>query len=295
MDAVAVDLRCSAQARALATDPGGTAVAANAFLLVEVPLPWPNDIGDHPAVADAADVIKALGARLQAVVPSRDDPAHAQAMLYAHDGGPFLRYTRRNAGLDEQDLRAGIRSLVDAPVIVDGTRDLLVCTHGARDRCCGAMGTTLAMRTQPNDGLHVRRTSHLGGHRFAPTALLLPEGTAWAWLDDALLDCILNRSGDLTDVLPHYRGSAAMATPALQLLERAAFADAGWEFLDVARQGETVAVDGLRTTVRVETATGAWTGVVEQVGTTPQPVCGEELRAAKKVDDVLKLIEVRAD
>ncbi len=289
------DLRCSSQARALGSDPGGSAVAADAFLVIEVPLPWPTDIGDHRAVIAAAEAIKAVGARVQGVVPPRDDAAQAQAVLYSHEGGPFTRYVRRDACLDAADLSSGICSLAEAPVVDDGTRDLLVCTHGARDRCCGAMGTTLAMNVASRNGLHVRRTSHLGGHRFAPTALLLPEGTAWAWLDDALLETILERSGDLGAVLPHYRGSTVMPTPALQLLERAAFGEVGWAFLDASRAGTMVSVNGARTTVHLETSLGAWTGVVEKLGTVPQPVCGAELSEAKKTDDVLKLVEFRQD
>ncbi|MDP1793357.1 MAG: sucrase ferredoxin [Acidimicrobiales bacterium] len=279
----------------MGSDPAGTAVAADAFLVIEVRLPWPDDIGDHAAVVAAADAIRDVGARVQGVVPPRDDASQAQPVLYSHDGGPFTRYSRRDACLDATDLSSAICSLADAPVVDDGARDLLVCTHGARDRCCGAWGTTLAMNVSPRSELHVRRTSHLGGHRFAPTALLLPEGTAWAWLDDALLDAILEREGDLATVLPHYRGSTAMATPALQLLDRAVFGDVGWHYLELPRRGVTVEHAGARTTVRLETSVGAWTGVVEQVGTVPQPVCGFDLSEAKKADPILKLIELRQD
>lgn len=289
------DLRCATQARAMGADPGGTAVASNAFLLLELPLPWPHDIGDHPSVQAAAADIAAIGARTQGVVPPRDDATQAQAVLYSCDPDAFGSYVRRDACLDAEDLASGIRSLLDAPVADDGVRDLLVCTHGARDRCCGAMGTTLAMNVATRDGLRVRRTSHLGGHRFAPTAVLFPEGTAWAWLDDALLDAIIERSGDLARVLPHYRGSTAFDDPAVQFTERAVFGEVGWDWLDATRAGDVIARDGDWTTVRVESTLGAWVGVVQQLGTVPQPVCGEELSAAKKADPVLKLVDFSMD
>ncbi len=279
----------------MGADPGGTAVASDSFLVIEVPLPWPNDIGDHPAVVAAMDEVKAVGARVQGVVPPREDADQAQAVLYSHDGGAFVRYERRDACLDAADLAAGIRSLAESPVMDDGMRDLLVCTHGARDRCCGAMGTSLAMNVSSRDGLRVRRTSHLGGHRFAPTAVLFPEGTAWAWLDDALVDAILERTGDVADVIPHYRGSTALADPVVQFTERAAFAEVGWEWLDNERVGMVVATDGDWTTVRLDSALGTWFGTVQQLGTVPQPVCGEELSAAKKADPVLKLVDFSFD
>lgn len=279
----------------MGADPGGTAVASDAFLVVEVPLPWPNDIGDHAAVKAAAHEIAAIGARVQGVVPPREDAEQAQAVLYSHDGGPFLSYVRRDACLDAADLASGIRSLLEAPVADDDARDLLVCTHGARDRCCGSAGTSLAMSVSSRSGLRVRRTSHLGGHRFAPTAVLLPEGTAWAWLDDALLDAILERSGEVASVIPHYRGSTALMEPVVQFVERAAFAEVGWEWLDNERAGSVVASDGEWTTVRIDSALGTWFGTVQKMGTVPQPVCGEELSAAKKSDDVLKLVDFSFD
>ena len=276
-------------------EPSGTAVASNAFLVVEVPLPWPNDIGEHRDVIAAACELAAIEARVQAVVPPRDNADQAQALLYSHVGGPFRSYTRRDACLDAADLASGVRSLIEAPIVDDGARDLLVCTHGARDRCCGAMGTSLAMNIGARDGLRVRRTSHLGGHRFAPTAVLFPEGTSWAWLDDSLLDAIFERSGDLRDVLPHYRGSTAMATPAVQYVERAVFEEVGWEWLDAEREGSVVARDGDWTTVRIQSSLASWIGVVQQVGTVAQPVCGEPLSAAKKADPILKLVDFSLD
>ena len=52
----------------------------------------------------------------------------------------------------------------------------------AGDRCCGSLGTALAQELladplQLGDDVRVWRTSHTGGHRFAPTALVLPQGT----------------------------------------------------------------------------------------------------------------------
>jgi len=62
---------------------------------------------------------------------------------------------------------------LDAPQI-------LVCTHGSRDRCCGVLGGMIfsQLKSQISQILPsaVWQVSHLGGHRFAPTALCLPLG-----------------------------------------------------------------------------------------------------------------------
>ncbi len=70
---------------------------------------------------------------------------------------------------------------------------LLVCANGRRDRCCGHSGGRLADALW--QGRHADRVltcTHLGGHRFAPTALLLPVGALHGRLDvqsaTALLD-----------------------------------------------------------------------------------------------------------
>jgi len=280
------DLRCSAQARVSDTDPAGTAAAADAFLLVELPLPWPKEITDHPSLEGASD----LGARVQGVVPS--DTGEYGITLYRRPGWPFVRYERREIRGSMDEIPATCRAVFDAPVEASDVTDLLVCTHGSRDRCCGSLGTALFFGMAQPAGVRVRRTSHTGGHRFAPTALLLPEGTAWAWLDEALLTAVLERTGEVAKVIPHYRGSTAMSTPALQVAERAVFEAVGWSWLDTPRSGEVVGLDGERTVVRIDSPVGSWQAVVQRVGTRPQPLCGVDLSGAKKTDDELRLVSL---
>lgn len=56
----------------------------------------------------------------------------------------------------------------------------LVCTHGARDRCCAKWGMPVFQRLCQLAGegapARVWQASHLGGHRFAPVVLTLPDG-----------------------------------------------------------------------------------------------------------------------
>lgn len=57
----------------------------------------------------------------------------------------------------------------------------LVCTHGTRDRCCAKYGQTLYAQLEAMPRLRGRvwQTSHLGGHRFAPTLVTLPSGLCY--------------------------------------------------------------------------------------------------------------------
>ncbi|HEU5385864.1 MAG TPA: sucrase ferredoxin [Streptosporangiaceae bacterium] len=48
----------------------------------------------------------------------------------------------------------------------------LVCTNGKRDRCCAVRGRPVAAAIADATGWDTWESSHLGGHRFAATALL---------------------------------------------------------------------------------------------------------------------------
>ena len=58
-------------------------------------------------------------------------------------------------------------------------------------RCC-----TSSWRLAPTD-VRVWRCSHTGGHRFAPTAITLPDGRAWAYADADLIDGVIDRTADV--------------------------------------------------------------------------------------------------
>ncbi len=285
-------LRCSDQARTLAADPAGTAIRARAVLLVDLPLPWPKDIADHPALAgEVAALAAGLGARLQGVVPDPARAARGEALVVLHRAGQgdFRGYERHAVVTSAGDLAAGVRAVAASTAPEPGL-DVLVCGHGSRDRCCGSLGTALHAAAGAQPGIQIHRTSHLGGHRFAPTAVLLPEGTAWAWLDDALLGAIVDRRVPPAALRAHYRGSLAMPHPAVQVAEGEVFAAVGWGWLDHARRGAVVAAEPDRWTVRIDGAAGSWVGVVVRTGSAPQPVCGRPLSAAAKADDHLRLV-----
>lgn len=56
------------------------------------------------------------------------------------------------------------------------TNVYFVCTHGTRDRCCARHGhRTWTVLNELSNG-RAWQCSHLGGHRFAPNVLVLPQG-----------------------------------------------------------------------------------------------------------------------
>jgi hypothetical protein len=58
----------------------------------------------------------------------------------------------------------------------------LVCVHGRRDRCCAQRGMPVYSAFAAQLGDAVWQTSHLGGHRFAATMVVLPAGISYGRL-----------------------------------------------------------------------------------------------------------------
>ncbi len=52
----------------------------------------------------------------------------------------------------------------------------LVCTNGQRDLCCARFGLPVYAALREQVGERAWQVTHLGGHRFAPNVLVLPDG-----------------------------------------------------------------------------------------------------------------------
>lgn len=297
-------LRCAVVSRDEGLHPLGSAGSYRGFLLVDWPLPWPSKLEEAPGITPIVAALKGTGIRLQGVVPGPG--ATRRAALYVRPAGDgfagYRRVERRSeAGSDHRSLVAlalGLLASADdvaaAPVPSPSSPgadaavgDLLVCTHGRRDVCCGSFGTTLAVELLADTdiakaGYQVGRTSHTGGHRFAPTAVLLPEATMWAFVDADLLSRVVRRDGPVEAVLDNYRGSTGVGSPSLQALERVAFGDVGWGWLDWVRSG---ADDGAGRVTVTGTSPGGevrtWTAEAS-TRTVPVPDCGKPLEQAPK-------------
>lgn len=299
MTTAAIDsLRCSAWARRVGLDPGGTAGSYSGYLVIDQPVPWPRDVGEIEEVAALSDLLARSGLRVQASVSSSDRPR--RVALYRTDGaGRFRGFLGRSTefGGDGESLRSAVaRLLAGEGAPIESRAEVLVCTHGRRDVCCGALGTELhgllSMMSLPS-GVRLGRTSHTGGHRFAPTFVLLPEATLWAFADAELAVQVLTREGDPSTAADRYRGCAGLSGPRVQVLEREVFREIGWDLFSCARSGSDAGhagagvVDDLDRPVRLEVerpdgTVEAWEATVNPGRELPVPDCGRPLEEAKK-------------
>lgn len=281
----AEDFRCAPWTAAHGFDPIGSATAFDRLVTVEVPGPWPSDVADLEWIAPL-DVPS--GTRVQAIVPESGRA----------DGTVLLTRWERELGtlrgvdclVAADDVSSALAALVagDDPdaELTEAPPEILVCSHGARDRCCGGPGTRLAIETRARlPETRVRRTSHLGGHRFAPTALTLPDGRMWAFLDADVLAGIVQRELPAGEAREFYRGNVAL-DPWAQTLEGAVLEECGWATVDFDEVTAVSDVEGDRASVGLAWTAGGITderaAIVEIVDRYPVLQCGLAPPEAKK-------------
>jgi hypothetical protein len=249
--------RCSTLSAADREPMAGTAPRADLWVVVEHPDGW----------GDAALARATHGVRVVLARGSRADCARARA-----EGR--VRVWVADASGAEPSLRVGhVRDPADvagwdlAVLAGGGWRGwgrpepeplLLVCANGRRDRCCGHAGGRLADELWAGraDAGRVLTSTHLGGHRFAPTALLLPWGVLHGRLDLPAADAILDQARAGRTPAATLRGFSTSAAPA-QVAEahaRRLTGHAGLAPLPVALAGDPA--DG-RLRARVALPTGA--------------------------------------
>jgi hypothetical protein len=92
-------------------------------------------------------------------------------------------------------------------------RVALTCTNGKRDLCCAVRGRPVAEALSAVGGWDCWESSHLGGHRFAATVMLLPTGDMFGWLDPRTAVTAVERFDAGQFLLPHYRGRSGLPFP----------------------------------------------------------------------------------
>lgn len=159
---------CSVNARTLGADPLGTAPMYDEFIMMEFDLPWARN------VVDSAEFPGGVAA---AVAEAKDRGRRVQLQCFAPDGRysrpgmcRVMYFSRRSSAPEASSQYAsleyvvpvdGVEALIRFLLLGDGggdsdgagfasfrvergnVRDLFVCTHGARDACCGKYGVAL--------------------------------------------------------------------------------------------------------------------------------------------------------
>jgi hypothetical protein len=222
---------CSTFCRELREPLAGTAVVAAGWLLVEQPGPW----GAKAPTQSHFD--REFGGAIDAACKKEDvrfglirspgrhpDPPERSHQVYVASTTPGRTWLLGGCvadplELDALDLKAVGRG--DRDAVIDSLPALtvvdepvmLVCTNGKRDECCALLGRPLVNALAAVAPGRVWEANHLGGHRFAPTATLLPAGTMHGHLTAETALAVLEAGSRGETVLTGLRGRSTWTKP----------------------------------------------------------------------------------
>ncbi|MBD2741466.1 sucrase ferredoxin [Coleofasciculus sp. FACHB-1120] len=241
---------CAEESRQAGEEIIGCATNHKIYVLIECPPPW------TPNALDS----KFLPANLKALKEEIDTEALSVRFVLIHSNQLkcdrnkrliiFRAKTGLSAGYTKQEFLVSdindIASLLkdcltgntpEQEAINIQTRDILVCTHGSHDKCCAKYGNPFykaALATVSDlslDRVRVWQASHIGGHRFAPTAIDFPEGRYYGRLNQESFAAILTRTGDIQCLNHVYRGWGILPWSA-QILEKELILKHGWDWFN---------------------------------------------------------------
>lgn len=250
---------CTEESQEAGEDLIGSAVAAQIYVLVECPPPWSANAFDSKQVpADLRTLLQEFKQAKRSIRPLliyRDRPKqeqHTSVLIFHQQEGLSRGYSKHEFQVSSLE---AVAPLVAAYVSGDclnyepvetQTRDILVCTHGSHDKCCAKYGQSFyrqaiatVVRLALDPEVRIWQASHIGGHRFAPTAIAFPDGRYYGRLDQESLTAILTQSGNIQCFNQVYRGWGILPWAA-QVVERELLLKHGWKWFDYQVTGHVI-------------------------------------------------------
>ena len=217
---------CSVVSKEAGDDPAGTATFFERYLLVEAAAPWKEDVSKSRYFPEGLQELvfaawnRKLLDRFQAIMPDTEysREGYTRFLYFRRPSTRFATYEKDDFLVPNNELFPALKALLDGPEAFSryeryrqdpaGTRDILVCTHGSNDVCCGKFGYPVyeeLRRRYAGPDLRVWRASHLGGHRFAPTLIDLPGGHCWGHLEPWAVENLILRNGPVRGLRRFYQ------------------------------------------------------------------------------------------
>lgn len=160
----------------------GSAPVENAYLILELPKPWPKKIKAEAALAEFKPLLKGCQEEVKLLATPRID----WLPLCQRPWALLVRWKQGRGFVQELPAKPDeIKAALAAPAEGQAYPLYLVCTHGTRDRCCGTLGFPVYRELLGSSRRKVLQVSHLGGHRYAPVVMALPEWRFFGHLDSA--------------------------------------------------------------------------------------------------------------
>lgn len=240
---------CSNDSTKSGESPIGSAWYTPELFVVEIPLPWPGDTltGSNVPAGLNELVYKryethGYGWGMIGCAPDLDYsvPGYFRAWHLTVPENSIGRFQRRSYLIPQAHMTESMAALFNGEPathieeIEDDSRDILLCTQGSVDTCCAKFGVPmyqLMRKMAGNTGSNVRvwRATHFGGHRFAPTYLEIPTGRYWGRITPQEASPLMHQTVEAGAFRHLYRGSATLATPAIQAVEGELLMHFGWQ------------------------------------------------------------------
>lgn len=207
---------CSELCQASGEPMLGTAVEVDVWLLLEYTPTWkPKALENNGLAQRTRDWI----ARTLAAVAGSGRKARAQFIrrpeldteditLFVGEDGTLKRF--RGRGYDDiQRLALGSADFEEVSEV-----QYFVCTNGQRDLCCARYGLPAYAELRTLVGGRTWQTTHLGGHRFAPNVLALPQGAIYGRVFPEEVPRFVKTIEAGALAIPHLRGRSAYSAEA---------------------------------------------------------------------------------
>jgi hypothetical protein len=243
---------CAEQSRQSGVDIIGSASEHQIYIAIECSPPWTSDDMESQGIPDNLrelseaiyDDYDRYQTRFLLIYNEHLKQENCTRVLFFRKPSGFANaYEKQEFHLtDIQDVAPLVQQYVmgepiDLHPIDHPTRDILICTHGSRDRCCARFGKPIyhqALKIVEEYSLNqvrIWQASHIGGHRMAPTAVTFPDARYYGYLDASSLTAILTQTGDIQSLKTVYRGWGILPWAA-QVMEKELLFRHGWSGLN---------------------------------------------------------------
>ncbi|MBF2005551.1 MAG: sucrase ferredoxin [Chlorogloeopsis fritschii C42_A2020_084] len=290
---------CSDNSRQLGEDIIGSVSNHKTYILIECPTPWATDAFHSKWVPEnlrlLVEEIKRAKLPINFLLIANNLSHKVERktlLIYQKQDGLSHGYQKREFHLENIEQAAAVirKWLWDRnsnyEVEATATRDFLVCTHGSHDKCCSRYGNpfyfnaTSIVDELNLDNVRIWKSSHIGGHRFAPTFIDFPAGRYYGNIDQESFKSILTRTGDIKCLQKVYRGWGILPS-SIQVLERELIFRYGWDWFDYKVAGRIIEQSADKNTIRAEL-------------TFEKPDCSQYNYQARLVKDETKTVELKS-
>ncbi|MBD2342714.1 sucrase ferredoxin [Anabaena subtropica] len=241
---------CSHQSRLASESLIGSANNVQAYILIECPPPWESEAFDSKYIPSDLKILvnecktAKLPIKFLLIANNNSEKSgQTKLLIYHRKAGLSNGYNKREFNLKNiEEVAEIVRAWfwgknISNEVDITVSRDILVCTHGSHDKCCARYGNPFyyhaaATITDLNlKNVRIWKSTHFGGHRFAPTMIDLPEGRYYGVLEQNSFKSILTRTGNINLLKDVYRGWSIFPS-SLQILERELLLRYGWDWFN---------------------------------------------------------------